>query len=49
MKAGMDFASLVFLLFAVLVVTRPNNEPVEKATSTNLVRSPKSASEKRNC
>ncbi|CAG8142874.1 unnamed protein product [Penicillium nalgiovense] len=35
MKACVDFASILLLLLAVLVVARPNNGPVETATSTN--------------
>ncbi|KAJ5471415.1 hypothetical protein N7530_008772 [Penicillium desertorum] len=35
MKAGVDFASILLLLLAVLVVARPNNGPVETTTSTN--------------
>ncbi|KAJ6118311.1 hypothetical protein N7471_013827 [Penicillium samsonianum] len=35
MKVGINFASIVLLLFAVLVVARPNDKPVHTATSTH--------------
>ncbi|OQE71581.1 hypothetical protein PENNAL_c0103G01398 [Penicillium nalgiovense] len=45
MKAGVDFASILLLLLAVLVVARPHDEPIHTATSTHPVRCPESASE----
>ncbi|CAG8906540.1 unnamed protein product [Penicillium nalgiovense] len=35
MKAGVDFASILLLLLAVLVVARPHDDPIHTATSTH--------------
>ncbi|OQE58562.1 hypothetical protein PENNAL_c0371G00748, partial [Penicillium nalgiovense] len=45
MKAGVDFASILLLLLAVLVVARPHDDPIHTATSTHPVRPPESAFE----